>query len=90
MTSPFGRAPKAIRAAGEELLGLLVDDWVLFFGTVAALAAAALLASATTGDKTAVGVLLFAGIWLGLFASLARSVEAHRKQLASKSGDRVG
>jgi hypothetical protein len=81
MSAPT-RALQAIKASGQELLSLLVDDWVLFFATIAAVALAAGLAGATSGGRTAAGVTLFAGIWVGLFASLTRTVRDHRVRQA--------
>lgn len=80
--SVFTRTLGAVKATGQELVGLLVDDWLLFFGTVGALAAASAVADAETGSKLGAGVLLFGGIWVGLFVSLRRAARLHRDELA--------
>jgi hypothetical protein len=72
-----------VRTAVSEAVGLLVDDWTLFFTTVAALGAAALVAALSGGDKALAGLVLFAGVWAGMFASLLRSARRHRRTTGS-------
>lgn len=65
---------RAVRTAGREAFGLLVDDGAVAVGILLAVGAAALLsASGLLGAGDAVGWALFALVWLTLAVSLHRA-----------------
>ncbi|MGH3928983.1 MAG: hypothetical protein ACRDTF_03285 [Pseudonocardiaceae bacterium] len=69
---------KAVRTAGREAYGLLVDDGAVAVGILFAVGAAALLSSpALLGAGDAVGWALFALVWLTLTVSLHRARVRH-------------
>ncbi len=65
---------RAVRTAGREAFGLLVDDGAVAVGILLAVGAAALLSTpALLGSGEAVGWALFALVWLTLAVSLRRA-----------------
>lgn len=62
-----------LRAAGEELFSLIVEDWVTFIGGVVALLVMYLLGHDVHSLRAAAGFLAFGLVWLALAASFVRA-----------------
>jgi Ca2+/H+ antiporter, TMEM165/GDT1 family len=70
------RPVRIVRSAAVEVWGLFVTDGLLALFAVAALIAAGLFLSRTTGQKTNAGLVLVAGIVIALGISLWAAVRA--------------
>jgi hypothetical protein len=66
------------RAAGTELVSLLVEDWITFIGGVVALLVMYLLGHEVHSLRAAGGFVAFGLVWLALAVSFVRAVRATR------------
>ena len=67
-----------LRAAGAELVSLLVEDWVTFVGGIVALLVMYLLGHDVHSLRAAAGFVAFGLVWLALGVSFVRAVRAAR------------
>ena len=72
------RAVAFFRAAGAELVSLLVEDWVTFLGGIVALLVMYLLGHDVHSLRAAAGFVAFGLVWLALGVSFVRAVRAAR------------
>jgi hypothetical protein len=67
-----------LRAAGAELVSLIVEDWVTFLGGVVALLVMYLLGHHVHSLRSAAGFVAFALVWLALAISFVRAARDER------------
>jgi urea transporter len=72
------KAVAFLRAAGAELVSLLVEDWVTFVGGVVALLVMYLLGHDVHSLRAAAGFVAFGLVWLALALSFVRAVRDRR------------
>jgi hypothetical protein len=70
------KALSFLRAAGAELVSLIVEDWVTFIGGVVALLVMYLLGHHVHSLRPAAGFVAFALVWLALGISFIRAVKS--------------
>ena len=67
-----------LRSAAEELVSLLVEDWVTFAGGLLALLVMYLLGHDVHALRSAGGFVAFGLVWVALAVSFARAARASR------------
>lgn len=67
------KAVRFLRAAGAELVSLLVEDWVTFLGGVVALLVMYVLGHDVRSLRAAAGFVAFGLVWLALAVSFVRA-----------------
>ena len=67
-----------LRAAGAELVSLIVEDWVTFVGGVVALLVMYLLGHDVHALRAAAGFVAFGLVWLALAISFVRAAREAR------------
>jgi hypothetical protein len=67
------RALHWLRAAAAELIGLLVDDWIVVAGAALALVTTWVVADRLHDFRAGMGYLAAAIVWLALAESLRRA-----------------
>ena len=72
------KALNFLRAAGAELVSLIVEDWVTFAGGVVALLVMYLLGHDVHALRSAGGFVAFALVWLALGVSFVRAARDAR------------
>ena len=72
------KAMSFLRAAGAELVSLIVEDWVTFLGGVLALLVMYLLGHDVHSLRAAAGFLAFGLVWLALALSFVRAARDAR------------
>ena len=68
------RTLRFLRAAGAELVSLLVEDWVTFIGGLVALLVMYVLGHDVHSLRAAAGFVAFGLVWLALGVSFVRAM----------------